>query len=48
MAETIDCFAFCIFMAKTIDFIAILWQKQSILLRFHGDFRAKKKFVEIM
>ena len=36
-------------MAKTTDFIAILWQKQSILLRFHGDFRAKKKdFIEIM
>ena len=27
---------------KTSDFIAILWQKQSILLRFHGVFRAKK------
>ena len=29
-------------MAKTKGLIAILWRKQSILLRFHGDFSAKK------
>ena len=32
---------YCNFMAKTKDFFATLWQKQSFLLQFHGE---KKKF----